>query len=292
LPSWSADGSKIVYIEYTEEGSHLAVMDGDGTDPVNRTHSDANDLSPSWSPDGSRIAFTSSNLEIGDNDVWVVDPAGGDPTNLTNTPSDGETEPDWSPDGSRLLFTGTGGLATMAAAGATHVIFDVVRVPADGWVDFYHFANFSGSPVFASSFLIADVVGYSTATRRPRRDAWCPERRRADRHPAVEPGAAARLRRPEQHPDPDVPDRRDRRGRAEHDRDPADGVRAPDRRPAAAPTSAGVEPRLRARSDRAQPRDGQARDRRQDRVLQLGGLHASRGRPLRSVHERGRRGCV
>lgn len=55
-----------------------------------------------------------------DYDLYVTDPAGGAPTNLTNTPSDPERDPAWSPAGGQLAF----------ARGEAH--YDIWVMNADG----------------------------------------------------------------------------------------------------------------------------------------------------------------
>ena len=60
LPSWSADGSKIVYGAIVGgNNAEIFVMNGDGTGQVNLTNNSASDSPGSWSPDGSRIALIS-----------------------------------------------------------------------------------------------------------------------------------------------------------------------------------------------------------------------------------------
>ena len=59
FPSWSPDGSQIVYAAADASGnSEVFVIGADGSDPRNLTRSPASrDFVPSWSPDGSLIAF-------------------------------------------------------------------------------------------------------------------------------------------------------------------------------------------------------------------------------------------
>ncbi len=57
---------------------------------------------PAWSPDGLSIAYQ-ANCE-GSYDIWVVDLATGNTSQLTRTADLDEREPDWSPDGSRLVL--------------------------------------------------------------------------------------------------------------------------------------------------------------------------------------------
>jgi Tol biopolymer transport system component len=60
------------------------------------TNSGAQDFQASFSPDGTRIAFATS--RNGNNEIYVMDADGSDPTRLTNNPAD-DGAPAFSPDG-------------------------------------------------------------------------------------------------------------------------------------------------------------------------------------------------
>ncbi|MFC1574262.1 DUF5050 domain-containing protein, partial [Candidatus Latescibacterota bacterium] len=103
-PSWSPDGSKIVYTSMVDGDNEIYVMDADGSNqtrltdniPVNLTP-----LSPHWSPDGSKIVYITY---IDDNyEIYVMDADGSNQTRLTNNTSNGSW-PSWSPDGSKIVF--------------------------------------------------------------------------------------------------------------------------------------------------------------------------------------------
>src|SRR5881628_630529 len=57
------------------------VVDADGANPRRLTNNIARDFSPRFSPDGKWIAFTSA--RTGNNDVFIVPAAGGEPKQLT-----------------------------------------------------------------------------------------------------------------------------------------------------------------------------------------------------------------
>ncbi len=101
-PAWSPDGSRIAFMR----GEAIWTMNADGSDPVELTAFDADDsLSrPSWSPDGRRIAFAVLGIELGRYHLFVIDAAGGEPTDLVSTAG-----PDfsWSPDGTTIAFVST-----------------------------------------------------------------------------------------------------------------------------------------------------------------------------------------
>ena len=66
---------------------------------------------PCWSPDGTLIAFQST--ESGNDDIWIVPVAGGDPVNVTNDPSR-DVHPSFSANGDRIAFSSS-------RTGRTHV---------------------------------------------------------------------------------------------------------------------------------------------------------------------------
>ena len=65
---------------------------------------------PAWSPTGSRVAVskwgpaTSGLGPMPGQDIWLMDPNGGNLVNLTESPESSEYNPTWSPDGSKIAF--------------------------------------------------------------------------------------------------------------------------------------------------------------------------------------------
>jgi Tol biopolymer transport system component len=136
-PSWSPDGSKIVYASPGEipcppgrgpRCTGLSIMNADGSGQHRLPHTDGGEY-PSWSPDGSRIAFN-SNLtgdhvmyiaqadgskviglsRVGEGwhnytDVYVMRPDGSAVRRLTD--NRGYT-PAWSPEGDHIVFSAPG----------------------------------------------------------------------------------------------------------------------------------------------------------------------------------------
>jgi Tol biopolymer transport system component/serine/threonine protein kinase len=73
---------------------------------------------PAWSPAGNLIAYVSD--EAGNDDIWICDPSGANPLNLTADCKGVDGFPTWSADGQRLAFYSEregGGIFTMTALG-------------------------------------------------------------------------------------------------------------------------------------------------------------------------------
>lgn len=49
-PAWSPDGRWIILTRLDPEGSEIAMVNADGSDPVDLTHQPGNQASPSWLP--------------------------------------------------------------------------------------------------------------------------------------------------------------------------------------------------------------------------------------------------
>jgi Tol biopolymer transport system component len=97
-PYWSPDSTRIAF-GAIEGGEYIIyVMNADGFDLHQITHSRVNSLYLDWSPDGTRIAFHGTNDNIivanadGSGEMWLTD-------NLAV-----DEYPDWSPDGSQIVF--------------------------------------------------------------------------------------------------------------------------------------------------------------------------------------------
>jgi len=111
VPSWSPDGSMIVYICVSPVvlEHEVCTMSFDGSNKVQVTHEAAFGRfvggPPQWSPDGSRILY-SSYIVPRQSHIFTILPTGAKRTQLTFGAVDDFIEKGaWSPDGSQLLFT-------------------------------------------------------------------------------------------------------------------------------------------------------------------------------------------
>ena len=103
-PSWSPDGSKIVFGRNFNGDYDIMVMNADGSNVVNLTNSPGvGDDEPSWSPDGTRIVFV---REVGGGDtIHVMNADGSNDVSL----GAGGRDPSWSPDGTKIAYHTLGG---------------------------------------------------------------------------------------------------------------------------------------------------------------------------------------
>jgi Tol biopolymer transport system component len=103
-PAWSPNGTKIVFVRDINSSSKIYVMNANGSNPVRLTNTEeAREYDPAWSPDGGKIAFVrrvADPIHIG---IYLTDPDGSNPTDLTPTTIEATT-PAWSPDGAKILF--------------------------------------------------------------------------------------------------------------------------------------------------------------------------------------------
>jgi Tol biopolymer transport system component len=97
-PSFSPDGSRIVFDRIDQTGGDLMVFDT-RTGRTRRLTSDHRSFLPVWGPRG--IAFNRGGFVRG-GDVWLLDPRTGRSRRLTRTRA-GIYPVAWSPDGRRLL---------------------------------------------------------------------------------------------------------------------------------------------------------------------------------------------
>ena len=130
-PSWSADGTKIVFERVSGSGgSSILVANPDGSglttlvssQPIGTSNS--HNVDPSFSPDGSQVVFA-SNVD-GNYDLYavVVDLYGarpGIPTLIRLTKTEAPVrnfDPSWSPDGKTIVFSRSGAIEKSSRSAA------------------------------------------------------------------------------------------------------------------------------------------------------------------------------
>jgi dipeptidyl aminopeptidase/acylaminoacyl peptidase len=102
--AWSPDGQQIVFTTDISGRSNLWKVRASGGWPIQLTQSDDRQYSAVWSPDGKWIVYQQD--RAGDElwDLYAIPSAGGEPLNLTNTPTIREQDPHWSHDGRTIAF--------------------------------------------------------------------------------------------------------------------------------------------------------------------------------------------
>lgn len=140
-PSWSPDGSRIVFRSQRAGNDEIYVMNVDGSGARNISREPAADWGPEWSADGRWIAFNSGRDSSRDLHGFVVDPRGDHLRSLGDLFVE---YPSWSPDGKRIAFMSQ----TFEAAGGNYEIF-VMNADGSGVTRLTNFIGVDGWPAWS-----------------------------------------------------------------------------------------------------------------------------------------------
>jgi len=127
-PSWSPDGSQIVFTSDYDGDDELWILDVNTGNVTQLTENDAVDREPHWSPDGNQIVFTSDQDSPTLFELYLYNfrPNDADSiTRLTNLEGN-SVAPRFSPDGNQIVYvndrTGDGDIFVISRDGSRNII--------------------------------------------------------------------------------------------------------------------------------------------------------------------------
>lgn len=116
-PQFLPDGR--ILFQSKSSPSQISIADIDGSNVIQLTNDDTNNMQPKISPDGSKIAYLSN--RDGNQEVYVMNLDGTNQQRVTKN-SIQEWDPVWSPDGSKVFFSSQN----------VHGFYDIYKANIDG----------------------------------------------------------------------------------------------------------------------------------------------------------------
>ena len=116
-PEFMPDGRLL--FQSKSSPSQISIANIDGSNVIQLTNDDTNNMSPKISPDGSQIAYLSN--RDGNQEVYVMNIDGSNQKRLTFNHIE-EWDPAWSPDGSKVFFSSQN----------VYGFYDIYKVNRDG----------------------------------------------------------------------------------------------------------------------------------------------------------------
>ena len=116
-PEFMQDGRLL--FQSKSSPSQISIANTDGSNVIQLTNDDTNNMSPKISPDGSQIAYLSN--RDGNQEVYVMNIDGSNQKRLTFNHIE-EWDPAWSPDGSKVFFSSQN----------VYGFYDIYKVNRDG----------------------------------------------------------------------------------------------------------------------------------------------------------------
>lgn len=104
-PSWSPDGSRIIFSSQIDGNFELYSVAPDGSDLQRLTYTtDQDEYAPDYSPDGTMVVYTGS--KGGSQDIWLMSADGSNQRPITFEETD-DLDPTFAPDGAQISFAST-----------------------------------------------------------------------------------------------------------------------------------------------------------------------------------------